>query len=355
MNRLRKLAMAAAFVLVGLSASCTKSTDSSPKEVHKMQLGFVSVCFGFDPVAKEDGGDFVYVEGLKRIQALAGDVKINAIQVPLFPNNIDESGFPLTQELFKQLREHVTTVVPILMHTTDPLNPENRPEFEQALYNGLMKAGELGASVCSSTSFEAWMKATQEKADPLSGKALEDSIGLLIDIHASVISRALADGCKVHHLDMEYLRTIEYGTFTNAEIAWKVISGINKKIRLGRSFVRLLDDSAHAGDSGLTVERINKVRALAREAGAYGTFHFSEPTTRGKLGSSSYPEEGLRDAARHGSLSAVFVEIFDPEGPEFDLMREHIPGFGVKTFDDIEQAIADGIVMAKGLIDQLAQ
>lgn len=317
----------------------------------EVKLGYVSVTYGFNSVAKSSEGKFVYVEGLKRVQALSGG-KVEVIQVPLFPGNLTEEGLPDTKKLFGELRRHTGTVMPILMLTEDPLDRQRKDAVVDMLTTLLMGCSKLGATECSSTTFEAWMKGAAEGAKPLTGKALDEAIDHLVEVHVLAIQRAKAEGCIVAHLDMEYLRTIEFTTFTNAEVAWRVIDGINK--RLGFVFVRFLDDSAHAGNSGLSVERINVVRAKTGKVNAYGTIHVSEPTTRGLIGSGSpYALNALRDMACYGRPSFVLVEIFDSRLPDTQAMVDNIPGYGKVTFADPAKAICHGLLAIENTLDSL--
>ncbi len=314
-----------------------------------LMLGYVGVTSGFNAKAKNpDTGEYLYVELLKGVQERS-PIKVQVIQTPLFPDDVTSAGFPETKLLYGKLQSHVEKVVPILMMTKDPLDPTQKEAFIGDLYNGLMGAGRLGAEICSSTSFEAWMKGTQDGEDPLTGEALDQAIDLLVEIHVEAISRALQDGCTVARLDMEYLRPVEFTTFTNLEVAWRVVSGINR--HLGFVFVRALDDGAHSKDSGLSPTRANRIRAIARRQNAYGTIHVSQFTTRGRIGPVALGE--LEYALLHGKPTYVLVEIFDPRLPDTQLMKDKIPGYGEETFSDPVEVIIDGLIKTKKKIGEM--
>ena len=346
MNRKLILGLLAIMVLFVQS-----TLAAEPAESARPKIGYVGVTWGFNPVKKNSDGEFLYVKGLKEVQARSGNV-VEVIQVPLFPDNLTEKGLPETKKLFSELREHVGTVVPILMLTEDPLDREKKKTVVDMLTTLLIGCDELGMTECSGTFYEAWMKGTMNKAKPLTGKAFDEACEHLVEVLTLAITNARKKGCKVNHLDMEYLRDIEYTTFTDAEKAWRVVDGINKKLRF--VFVRFLDDSAHAGNSGISVERINAVRRKASKAGAHGIFHVSEPTTRGRIGSSGpYALNALRDALKNGNPPYVLVEVFDPSLPDTQLMKDNIPGYGKMTFTDSVEVVVHGLTQVQKVLDEI--
>ena len=325
------------------------------KNQSSVKLGVVMVHRGFN-AHKMNGNRFDYVVGLDWL-IKHSPVEISAVQVPLFPDHLREGkGLAKTKRLFKELRKRVRYVVPVLMLTTNPLDPKNKSEAIETLRNGLVQSGELGSEVCAATSFEAWLDGTINGIKPLKGKKLRKAIDLLVDIHVSAIHAAYQERCGVQRLDMEYLRPGEFITFTNMRIALRVIGEINRKLQCG-FICRLLDDTAHAKDSGLSMKDQNKVRGICSCSDNHhiGTCHASEPTTRGALGSGgSAVVQGIRSMYRHGNPRTLMVEIFDCEGEETAPMRQYIKGYGKKTYRDINVAVVEGLILVQNTLNQLA-
>lgn len=346
------VAMLVAAVVMGPGNSTTSNEQpakDSPK--NSVLLGYVAVIDGFVLSRTNDAGTNLYQARLLEVQKESKG-KCEVLCVPVFPGDLTEAAMPKTKRIIDGLKKHVKHVQLIIMLDKDPQDPNNKAHTVATLRNGFNRATELGVEHVASTSFEAWMKGTEDKKPGLRGKELDETVKLLIEVHAEAVRLAKADGSKVKYLDMEYLRTIEFVTFTNAELAWRVIDGINA--RLGYVFVRLIDDSAHAGDSGLSVDRINEVRHKAGKAGAYGTFHLSEPTTRGRIGSGgTYAVDSLKHAGKHGSLSIVLAECFPFDHDDTDLMRKKIPGYGKKTFEDKTEVIVHGLITAEKTLKSL--
>lgn len=320
----------------------------------KVKFGVVMVHRGFDAHKLTPSGKFDYVFALDWLIDHS-PVKISTVQVPLFPDHLCKGkGLGTTKKLFRELRKRVKNVVAVLMLTTNPLDPANKAVAIETLRNGLIQAGKLGVRTCSATSFEAWLNGTVNGLKPLKGKKLTQAIDLLVDIHVQAIKDALADGCKVRYLDMEYLRPGEFTTFTNMNIALRVIHRINEKLQMG--FCRLLDDTAHAEDSGLPLGAQDRVRNNAGFYDEHGTCHASEPTTRGAIGvSSSAVVDGIRSMAMHGELRDLLVEIFDCAGEETAPMRKYIKGYGRKTYGNINEAMVEALILVQKTINGLVK
>jgi hypothetical protein len=320
------------------------------KNKSKVKVGVVMVFAGFFAHALDIvTGEFEYVKALRALKQTS-EVQIDVIQVPLFPGHLMDSGFHVISQLFAELMKLVDEVVAVLMLTTNPLDPKNKDAAIETLRNGLVQAGRLGVRVCSATSLEAWMDGFKKGLKPLTGSELDDAVDLLVDIHVQAIRKAKAQQCTVKYLDIEYLRTVEYTTFTNMEIAYRVIKTINDK--LGYVFCRLLDDTAHAEDSGLSIEIQKRVRQQAKKDGAYGTSHASSPTSRGVL--TQAVVQGVRAMHEDGNLQSLMVEIFDPKDPVLQPMRDHITGFGQQRIYDIIEAMVDGLKVVESELSVLA-
>lgn len=329
---------------------------TSIRNTSRVLLGVVMTIFGFDPLRKKDG-EYVYLSGLDELLKRS-PVEITGVQLPLFPPMLVGEAFSQVEDLFAGLRQRVDEVMAILMFEEDPLEPANRQIAVDHLYNGLMAASKLGVQVCSATSLEAWMKGTLNKQTRLTGDALTQAVLHLIDIHVEAISRANKGGCNVHYLDLEYLRPIEFTHFTDMQTAYRVVRGINAALGRSTIKVRLLDDSAHAVNSGLSAELRMKTRRHAAANMEHGTFHASEPTTRGRIGfnNNTAVVDELRSAARDGRLQNVFVELFVCDGPETQPMRDNIDGYGIDTYDgDIITGTIDSLVVVQNEINELVR
>lgn len=144
---------------------------------------------------------------------------------------------------------------------------------------------------------------------------------------------------------IEFLRPIEFKTFTNVDKAWKFVKAANDA--LGRNFFKLLVDAAHCGDSGLTIPEHEALIAEIAAAGHFGIFHASAKTTRGCLSTDDgWIAATMAAAAKAGALKTVFVEMFHHEDEALASLRAAVPGHGVNTLDGrtYTQAVIDGLV-----------
>ena len=66
---------------------------------------------------------------------------------------------------------------------------------------------------------------------------------------------------------------ISQGSFTNVKKAWAFFKAINKE--LGRNYFKLPIDAAHMGDSGLSIEKNQKLIAELAAADHMGIIHAS--------------------------------------------------------------------------------
>jgi len=312
---------------------------------------FTTYTFNFLDTGKVfPSGDFTLANGAREVQEQSGGL-LKLVQLPVFPGQVSDENFPVTEMLFNQLLavDGLEEVIPIAMMLNDPMDPKFKEDNIDTLANGGIKFGKLGATLGSSTSLEAWFDGFNNRAGvAYTGDELKEKVRLLIDIHVAAARRILDANCGIKAWNIEFLRTVEYTTFTNIRKAWDVIAEINDN--LGEKFYKLLDDGAHGKDSGLDLTEQNNVRKEACDAGAYGIMHVSNPTDRGRI-----TEAGLKVieyGIRHGCPSDILVEIFDPEDPILADMVKNIDGFGKKTFEDPSEVIADALMMTNARLDQ---
>jgi len=209
----------------------------------------------------------------------------------------------------------------------DPMNPADEDTVVQLLVEGLKTAQKFGVSQVASTSLEAWM----------SGEA------------------GVEDSC-IQAWQLEFLRSVEFQTFTDLGKAWDLVKVMNENI--GKPFYKILVDAAHCGDSSLSVEENQSLIAEIGAAGALGCFHCSAKTTRGCLSTDDgWVGALLAAAAQTGTLTHVFVEVFHHEDPALASLREAVAGHGIDTTDgrSYDQVVADGLIDTVRRLNNLCQ
>ena len=149
---------------------------------------------------------------------------------------------------------------------------------------------------------------------------------------------------------------------TEAAIAWAaVVRAANAAlgdISQEGGFFKLLVDSAHCGDSGLSLAQNEAAVAQLAARGELGIVHCSAPTTRGCLSTDSggWSAAILAAAARSRQLERVFVEVFDHTDPALAPLRELGVGHGVDTRGgrSYRQVVIDSLVHVSRQLDELA-
>ena len=149
----------------------------------------------------------------------------------------------------------------------------------------------------------------------------------------------------IKHWHIEFLRGIEFQTFTNVRRGWDAVKSMNEA--LGENFFKLIVDAAHCGDSSLNmVENVEAIAEIGR-AGGISMFHASAKTTRGCLSTDDgWIGHLLTACAETGSLEIVLVELFHHEDDALAGLREADPGHGIDTTDgrSYSQCTIDGLV-----------
>jgi len=265
-------------------------------------------------------------------------VKIGAVQVPAFPG-VDDGD---TSDLLNGLKKLGLEVHIIMMvGGVDPMKPEDEDGVAEMLGAGIELAKKYGITNVSSTSFEEWMSGNDAKE----GADFDAAVEQLAKVHARVYKdHGVADSC-IEHWHLEFLRGIEFATFTSADKAWKVVARANEIS--GTKCFQVMVDAAHCGDSSLSIPENEAVIADMGKAGEMGIFHASSKTTRGCLST----DDGwigalLAAAAATGELKHAFVELFHHEDDALQALRDAESGHGIDTTDGrtYRETVVDGLV-----------
>lgn len=265
-------------------------------------------------------------------------VAIASVQVPFFPGLDQEE----CDELFGMVKDRgVKPLLIMMVGGGNPMNPEDEEAVCSILVEGLKAAIRYDIEHVSSTSLEEWMK---PGAEPLTGPAFDDAVRQLGKLHARAVRESGAlDSCvKAWHI--EFLRGIEFQTFTDVRKAWKAVSAMNAA--LGKPFFKVIIDAAHCGDSELSMEENATAIAEIAKEGGISMFHASAKTTRGCLSTDDgWIGNLLTECAKTGSLDIVLVELFHHEDPALAGLREADAGHGIDTTDDRSYArcVCDGL------------
>ncbi len=284
-----------------------------------------------------DDGRLLVVSEMEKICS-DSPATIHSTQISVFPG-VAESD---TEDMISGLRDLGLEVHIILMiGGADPMNPADEDKVVEILGAGVETAKRYGITHIASTSFEEWMSGAKAKE----GADFEAAVEQLASVHARIYNEyGIAESC-IQHWHLEFLRGIEFSTFTSIDKAWQVVRRANE-LTASKCF-QVMVDAAHCGDSHLSIPENQQVIAEIAAAGEMGIFHASAKTTRGCLST----DDGwigalLTAAAATGELKHVFVELFHHEDVALQGLREAVEGHGVDTTDgrSYNQTVIDGIV-----------
>ena len=287
-------------------------------------------------IPRSDSGQLKIVENMKKL-CEESPVKIDCCQVPYF-SGVHETDLT---ELVGGLNGLGLQVQFILMvGGVDPMDPADEDRTVELLVEGLEVAKKHNVSQVSSTSVEAWMQG----GEPKTGSDFEAAVAQNVQVHTRAAKQAdVANSC-IEAWHIEFLRGIEFQTFTDIGKAWQFVSAANQE--LGSPFFKVMVDAAHCGDSILTIAENERFIEEIAAADALGVFHASAKTTRGCLST----DDGwigalLAACARTGKLKFAFVELFHHEDPALEALREKDPRHGVNTLDGrtYDEAVIDGL------------
>ena len=285
---------------------------------------------------RDEDGKLIVTAEMERLCA-ESPVQIGAVQISTFPG-VDEAD---TDEMMSALRDLGLEIHIIMMvGGADPLNPADQDKVVEILSAGIATAKKYNIAHVSSTSFEEWMSGAPAKE----GADYDAAVEQLAATHARVYNECDIAGSCIKHWHLEFLRGIEFSTFTTIPKAWKVIERANQ-LTNSKCF-QLMIDAAHCGDSGLTIPENEAAIASLAAAGEMGFFHASAKTTRGCLST----DDGwigalLASAAKTGQLTHVFVELFHHDDDALEGLRAAVEGHGVDTTDgrSYSEVVIDGL------------
>lgn len=285
---------------------------------------------------RDDDGALIVVAEMAHL-CQTSPVKIDAVQISTFPGVAASD----TDDMISGLRELDLEIHIIMMvGGANPMNPEDEDKVVELLGDGINTAKKYGIANVASTSFEEWMSGVPAKE----GADYDAAVEQLAKLHARVYDEYGIAGSCIEHWHLEFLRGIEFSTFTNLPKAWKVIERANQIV--GSKFFQLMVDAAHCGDSGLSIPENEAAIAEMAAASEMGLFHASAKTTRGCLST----DDGwigalLAAAAKTGRLNHVFVELFHHADDALEGLREAVEGHGVDTTDgrSYSEVVTDGL------------
>jgi len=284
-----------------------------------------------------DDGRLLSVTELAHLKQVS-PVDITAAQVPQFPGVSEQD----TQDLFGGIRDlGIKPHMIMMVAGGNPINPADEDTVCEMLVSGLRAAQAQGVEHVSSTSIEEWMN---PDAKPLSGADFEAAVAQNVKLHTRAVREAEALGSCIKAWHIEFLRGVEFQTFTDAGKAWQIVKQANTD--LGQPFFKVLVDAAHCGDSDLTMEQNAAVIQEMADADGFSMFHASAKTTRGCLTTDDgWIGNLLTACAATGKLEVVFVELFHHEDDALQALRDADPRHGIDTTDGrtYSEAVCDGL------------
>ncbi len=284
-----------------------------------------------------DDGQLLSLVELAHLQDLSA-VGINCAQVPLFPG-VDSGDMDELLNGIKALG--MAPHIIMMVAGGNPMDPADEDDVAPALINGLKVAQQHGVEHVSSTSFEEWMKPGSQS---LTGDAFDAAVAQLVKLHTRVCREADVIGSCVKAWHFEFLRGIEFQTFTDVAKAWSFVKAANETF--GHPFFKVLVDAAHCGDSNLSMEENAAVIREMGEADGFSMFHASAKTTRGCLSTDDgWIGNLLTACAGTGKLEIVLVELFHHEDPALEGLRAADPRHGIDTTDGrtYSETVCDGL------------
>jgi len=286
---------------------------------------------------RNEAGEIGVVAGVGELLEIS-PVGFGCVQVSIFPGTDPGDIGELVGGL-KALGLEVDFV--LMVGGVNPMNPADEEAVLAQLLPSLKAAVAHGTRHVSSTSIEEWMSAGETRRE---GADFEAAIAQNVKLHLRAYEEAGLEGSSVASWNIEFLRPGEFKTFTSLDRGWAFVSAVNKA--LGKPFFKILVDSAHCGDSGLSMSENEELITRIAEAGELGVFHASAKTTRGCLSSDDgWTSVLLTAMAETGKLKHVYLEVFDHEDPGLETLRRLDPRHGVDTRDgrSYAEVLADGL------------
>jgi hypothetical protein len=287
---------------------------------------------------RDEAGEIKVVSRMKALIELTNS-KLDCVQISLFPG-VNDSDF---DEMVNELRKLGLEVHFILMvgGAGDPMNPADESAVVDCIVPCLHAADKFGIKTVSSTSIEQWMSPGAKRKE---GADFEAAIEQNVAVHLKACEQAGIKSTSIESWHIEFLRNVEFQTFTDLGRAWQFVQRANSAF--GSPFFKVLIDAAHCGDSQLSLDQNI---ALIEEIGAndgMSIFHASAKTTRGCLSTDDGWIGSLMAAcAKTGKLEYVFGEMFHHDDIALEPLRNAVPGHGFDTTDgrSYDETLADGL------------
>ena len=327
-----------------------------PFSTPSIRLGVCPAHFKFaDVLAPDENGKLPrhpngQLKGLTELKQFLAESPVRLSVIPMFTFSGTQK-VDLSEALDGIQSLGVKTEAILMINGADPMNPEDEDKFVALAMEILEIAKSLNIEAVCSTTFEQWM----DPAPTKTGDDYDAAVAQLIKAHQRVFQEADLANSSMKSWHMEFLRPVEFSTFTNIRSAWDVVKGINEKI--GTNFFRVLVDASHCGDSGLTVEDNQTVIREIAAAGGLGAFHASSKTTRGCLTTDEgWIDSLLSTCLETGELDTVIVEAFDHTDEGLQALRDAVPGHGVDTTmgRSYNQLIFDGLAHVNKRLNERA-
>jgi hypothetical protein len=288
-------------------------------------------------IPRDADGQLTVVANLAKLGA-DSRFPVTAAQVPYFPG-LHEGDVAEMAAGIKALGMEVHFIM--MVGGADPMNPADEDAVVGMLRGGLEAAKKHGVTHVSSTSIEEWMN---PDAGVKTGAEYDAAVAQNVKLHVRAYRDAGVEGSCIKHWHIEFLRSVEFQTFTTIARARPIITGCNAE--LGHSSFKLMVDAAHCGDGELSIAENSALIAELAEADELGIFHASAKTTRGCLST----DDGwigalMAAAAKTGKLDYVFVELFHHEDAALAGLREADPRHGIDTTDgrSYDDTVLDGV------------
>lgn len=287
---------------------------------------------------RDEAGKIKVVSRMKSLIELS-NVTLDCVQISLFPG-VNDSDF---DEMVTGLRELGLEVHFILMvgGAGDPMNPADESAVVDCIVPCLQAADRFGIKTVSSTSVEQWMSPGAKRKE---GADFEAAIEQNIIVHIKACEQAGIAESSIESWHIEFLRNVEFQTFTDLGRAWQFVQRANSTF--GQPFFKVLIDAAHCGDSQLSLDQnIELIEEIGANDGM-SIFHASAKTTRGCFSSDDgWISALLAACAKTGKLEYVFGEMFHHDDIALEPLRAAVEGHGFDTTDGrtYDKTLADGL------------
>ena len=186
-----------------------------------VRLGVVPTHLKFaGGVAPTDTGDLPRDESgqikmVSYFQQLVSEspVAIDCAQISQFAGVADE----VTTELVSGLKALGLEVQFVMMvGEGDPMDPADEDKVVRLLVDCLESAKKHGVRQVASTSLEAWMSQGSAKT----GEEFDAAVKQLVRLHERAYQEAEVEGSCIEAWQLEFLRSVEFQTFTDLEKTW---------------------------------------------------------------------------------------------------------------------------------------